>query len=180
MYRFLWIFVEGSDDRRFVDRVLRPILEKKYDYLDTWEYAQEPDEKTMEFLRSIRSMKADYLFLADIDNSPCVTTRKEILAHKYNEALEPTNAVIVAREIESWYMAGMDEAACRELRIKGPLCTDHMTKEQFRSLMPGRFNDSVVDFMTDILRGFRIEVAKGRNRSFCYLMDLLEARSEKA
>jgi len=37
----------------------------------------------------------------------------------------------------------------------------------------------VVDFMTEILRGFRAELARGKNRSFCYLMDKLEARAKK-
>lgn len=37
MYRRMWVFVEGKDDRRFVDVVLRPILEKEYDFVETWE-----------------------------------------------------------------------------------------------------------------------------------------------
>lgn len=180
MARFIWIFVEGKSDRRFVDQVLRPVLEDRYEYVDTWEYAQETPEKTVEFLRSIRSMRADYLFLADIDDSPCVTAKKGILTRKYNQAIQLENAVVVAREIESWYMAGADEGACRELRIKSLPCTDHVTKEQLRNLVPERFADSIGDFMVELLKRFQIEVAKGRNRSFCYLMDLLEARSKEA
>jgi len=175
MYKRVWIFVEGKDDRRFVDRVLRPILDREYDYIDTWEYAQRTCEKTVEFLRSLQAMKADYLFLADIDDSPCVTARKTVLASRYRQAVEPANAVIVAREIESWYMAGVDEETCRELGIESPLSTDDVTKEQFRNLMPRQFNDSVADFMVELLRHFQVKVAKGRNRSFEHLMNLLEA-----
>jgi hypothetical protein len=177
MYKLIWVFVEGSDDRRFVERVLRPVLERKYDYLDIWEYAREHDEKIVGFLRSINSMNADYLFLADIDNSPCVTAKKEILAHRYGQSIQPARAVVVAREIESWYMAGMDEAACRESGVKELLHTDELTKEQFEALVPAKY--SVVDFMNEILSRFRIEVAKCRNRSFGYLMDLLETQIEK-
>jgi hypothetical protein len=179
MYRQMWIFVEGKRDREFADRVLRPLLERQYDHVDTWVYAQEPHDRTVEFLRSLRSMKADYLFLADIDDSPCVTAKKEALATRYHGAIEAANAIVVAREIESWYLAGVDDAACRELAIASPSSTDDMTKEQFIRLVPRRFNDSAVDFMAELLRGFRIDLARGRNRSFCYLMDLLGAQSEK-
>lgn len=177
MYRLMWIFVEGSDDRRFVERVLRPVLEKRYDYLDIWEYAREHDQKTVGFLRSIDSMNADYLFLTDIDNSPCVTAKKEILAHRYGQVIQLARTVIVAQEIESWYMAGMDETACREFGIRDLLHTDNLTKEQFEGLSPAKC--SVVDFMDQILGRFQIEAAKGRNRSFGYLMDLLDAQIEK-
>jgi len=55
-----------------------------------------------------------------------------------------------------------------------------MLEEQFRSAMPKQFKDSVVNFMTEVLRRFRMDTAKSKNRSFCYLMDLLEARLRKA
>jgi hypothetical protein len=55
MNRFMWIFVEGESDRRFANAVLLPILRKRYDYIDTWEYAQKPPEKTAEFLRAMKS-----------------------------------------------------------------------------------------------------------------------------
>lgn len=180
MYRLMWIFVEGSDDRTFVDHVLRPILEKEYDYIDVWEYAQQTHAKTEEFVRSLRSMKADYLFLADIDDLPCVTAKKEILAGRYRQGVEATRAVVVVREIESWYMAGADEGVCQKLGIKGTFHADDVTKERFRSLMPKRFNDSVVDFMTELLNEFQVDVARSKNRSFGYLMDQLEKKTGEA
>ncbi len=45
--------------------------------------------------------------------------------------------------------------------------------------MPAKF-DSIIDFMNEILGRFRIDTAKGKNRSFGYLMDKLEAGSKKA
>jgi len=179
MYRCMWILVEGKDDRRFANAVLLPILKKEYDFIGTWEYAQETSKKVTDFLRAVKPMKADCLFLADIDDSPCVTAKKDMLVERLRQALRPVDAVIVAKEIESWYMAGVDDQACREFGIVSLSHTDDVTKEQFRSLMPKRFNDSVVDFMTEILRGFQIELARGKNRSFSYLMDKLEAKSKK-
>jgi hypothetical protein len=176
----MWIFVEGRDDRRFASSVLLPLVAQRYDDVDTWEYAQEPPKKVIEFLRALRSMQADCLLLADIDNSPCVPAKKGILVEKFRQALEPADAIVVAREIESWYLAGVDDQACREFGIASPAHTDDLTKEQFRSLMPKRFNDSVADFMTTILTGFRVELARAKNRSFAYLVGRLEAMEEEA
>ena len=180
MYRRMWVFVEGKDDRRFVNAVLRPILEEEYDFVDTWEYAQETPKKVIQFLRAMKSMKAGCLFLADIDDSPCVSAKRDVLGARFPQALEPADAVVVVREIESWYMAGLDDETCQELGITGLSCTDDLTKEQFRTLIPKRFDGSVADFMIELLRAYRTEVARARNRPFCYLMDLLETRLNEA
>jgi len=180
MYRYMWIFVEGKYDRGFVSAVLLPILEKEYDFIDTWEYAQEPPKKVADFLRAVKSMNADCLFLADIDDSPRVTAKKSVLMERYQKALESSDAVVAVREIESWYLAGVDDGACQALGITSLSRTDHVTKEQFYRMMPQCFNDSIVDFMEEILKGFSIGTAKSKNRSFGYLMDKVEARSEGA
>ncbi len=180
MYRRMWVFVEGKDDRRFVNAVLRPILEKEYDFVDTWEYAQETPKKVVEFLRAMKSMKAECLFLTDIDDSPCVSAKRDVLREKLPQALEPVDAVVVVREIESWYMAGVGDEAGRQLGFVSPAHTDDLTKERFRTLMPKRFDGSVVDFMVELLREFRVDLARARNRSFGYLMDLLETRLDEA
>jgi hypothetical protein len=87
---------------------------------------------------------------------------------------------VVVKEIE-WYLAGLDDERRRELDIptNRHRHTDDLTKEQFESLMPMKF-DSIIDFMNEILNRFDVDTAKGRNRSFGYLMDKLEARSEEA
>ncbi len=180
MYKRMWIFVEGEHDSIFAKGVLLPILKKGYDFVDTWEYAREAPKKVIDFLRAMKPMRADCLFLADIDDSPCVTAKKSVLMERFREALETSDVVVVVKEIESWYLAGADDEVCRALRITSLSRTDHTTKEQFRAMMPERFKDSVVDFMTEIVGRFRLDVAKSKNRSFCYLMDRLETQSKKA
>lgn len=125
-------------------------------------------------------MRADCLLLADIDDSPCVSAKREVLGERFQQALESADAVVVVREIESRYMAGLDDGVCRQLGIASLSRTDHVTKEHFRTLIPKRFDGSVADFMIELLRAYRTEVARGRNRSFCYLMDLLETRLNEA
>jgi hypothetical protein len=174
----MWILVEGKDDKRLANAILRPIVERQYDYVDIWEYAQETPKKTADFLRSINCMRADYLFFGDINASPCVTAKKEAIRTKYHCMVQSPNTVVVVKEIESWYAAGMDDQACQELGIASLSCTDHLTKEQFRELMPKRFKGFVVDFMVEILKRFSLETARQKNRSFCYLMDFLEKSRE--
>ena len=181
MCRLMWIFVEGGDDRVFVDQVLRPMLENEYDYVDVWEYAQQTHEKTGDFIRSMHSVNADYLFLRDIDTCPCVTERKQDLLKAYGKRIDLARAVVVVKEIESWYLAGLDDENRQTFGISPNQHrhTDGLTKEQFEALMPAKF-DSVLDFMNEILHRFDVDTAKSRNRSFGYLMDLLETRSKEA
>jgi hypothetical protein len=173
------VLVEGPDDRELFDAVIRPILRRRYDHVQVWEYAREKIERRIDYLRSIQAMHVDYLFMGDFNTSPCITKRKEDLLRCYEPMLHASRTVVVRAEIESWYLAGMNDEDCRELRIPIIRHTDDITKEQFDRLKPARF-DSVADFMAEILKRFSIDSAMGRNRSFGYLMEKLEARSEKA
>ena len=179
MYRRVDVLLEGRDDKRFFDAVIRPILQERYDCVRTWEYAGATIERRVNYLRSIQAMHADYLFVSDLDTSPCVTARKSHLINTHQRMIDAGRTIIVKREIESWYLAGIDDRVCRKLGVRVLRRTDGVTKERFAGLMPRRFN-SAVEFMTEILRCFRVETARGKNRSFCYLMDKLEGRAKEA
>ena len=83
--------------------------------------------------------------------------------------------MIVKKEIESWYIAGLSDTNLKKLKIKltakgkkGDI-TGNMTKEKFNKLMPKRF-DSRIDFMLEILNQFSLNTAKKRNKSFSYFI----------
>jgi len=179
MYRRVWVLLEGSKDSRFFHGVLRPVLETKYDLAQAWEYAQEPPKKTTDFIKSIKQMKSDYFLLGDINDSPCVSSKRESIKKKYQQAIDPLSVVIVVKEIESWYLAGVDDASCKEFGIPNLPHTDDITKEQFEKLMPQRFV-SVVDFLSEILKKFSVETAKQKNKSFQYFMEKLQINLEKS
>ena len=168
-YKQLYIFVEGSDDEFFVANVVIPLLKPKYDLIKIWEYQQKPNKKTQNFLKAIISMGADYFFLADINSSPCKVSKKDKLQHEYGHDLDLTKAVIVVKEIESWYLAGLDETASSELKIKYLPKTNDVTKEKFESLMPSGFSLRI-DFMMEVLKRFSIDQARNKNESFDYFM----------
>jgi hypothetical protein len=175
----IYVFLEGDKDERFFTAVLRPVLTERYAAVVPWQYARRSKDDVTRALRSVREGKGHYLLLRDIDSCPCVTARKQDLLKTYGKRIDPARVVVVVKEIESWYLAGLDDEGRQEYGISPNhhRHTDDLTKEQFEGLVPAKY--SVVDFMNEILGRFRTEVARGRNRSFGYLMDLLDAQIEK-
>jgi len=167
-FRQLRILVEGNDDERFFEKI-RPVLEQKYDFVQIWRYQQKPNKQIKNFLRSIREMRSAYLFVADIDRTPCVTAKRNSMKRKYDSMIDCDNLIVVVREIEGWYLAGLDEESCNELRLKPFKDSDGVTKEDFDKLIPNKF-DSRIDFMVEVLKRFSVETAKQKNKSFGYFM----------
>ena len=170
-YRMLFILVEGDDDERFFDRVIKPMIvcEQIYDYVQLWKYAQAKKQKVNGFLRSINAMQAEYLFVSDMDESPCVTDKKARIASKF-EKLSEDRILIVCREIESWYLAGLNDEGCSQIGIPPSYDnTDRMSKERFDDMVPKKFV-SRIDFMQEIMKVFDQNTALTRNTSFGYFM----------
>jgi hypothetical protein len=180
--RRLSIFVEGAREKLFFDRILRPALENKYNYIEIIEYSQEKIkwEYINDFINSIKRTDCgykkidpnwayDYIFIADIDNSPCKTAKKEELRRKIPN-LEQNKIIIVVKEIESWYLAGLDEKACRKLRIGCFNKTDDIMKEHFESIYYKSIHARrpITEFYLNIIENYSIDIAKRKNGSFKY------------
>ena len=186
--------MEGNDDERFFDRVIRPLFEKDYDFVQSWQYSQKKKTKVNSYLKSIKAMQtagaADLIVVADLDESPCVTDRKERILSNFrslagsvdgsSEHPSSTQILIVCREIESWYLAGLTDNDCKQMGIPDSLNdTEHLSKEKFLGLMPERFG-SKTDFMQAILDLFDLDTARSRNRSFRYFMQQCESDHDRA
>ena len=168
-YKILYIWVEGDDDERFFNKILFPKFQKKYDAVRIIKYAMMKKEKVNSFVESIKSMGADYIYLTDINDSPCITAKKEETRSKH-ENIDNDQIIVVAEEIESWYLAGLDNKVCKQLKIDNFANTDNVAKEEFNVLIPKKFT-SRIDFMSEILKNFSIEIAKQKNNSFQYLVE---------
>lgn len=168
-YQIVYLLIEGSDDERFVKRIVKPLLERKYNSVMLWKYAEEPEKRVNKFLKSIKAMNSDYFYLRDINRDPCITAKKERIQNEY-EQIDNNRIIIVIKEIESWYLAGLDDESSKKVRISPHKITDNITKEQFNSLIPKKF-DSRIDFMSEILKYFSVEIAKRKNGSFRYFME---------
>lgn len=168
-YSEIYFFVEGPDDEKFIRAVVKPAIDKRHCCF-LYKKSRKSTKKIKEFLRSIQSMVfANYLFIEDINRSPCVTAKKQALRNRYEPRLDENRIIVVVKEIESWYLAGLDNNDCERLGIRIFPKTDNITKEQFNELIPGTFR-SRIDFMAEVLKRFSLETAKQKNKSFDYFM----------
>lgn len=168
----LFIFIEGNDDERLFNRIIIPMFQKKYDKVQLWKYAQKKNSKIFQFLKSIQAMNADYIYVADNNGSPCITDRKQRIETDFQN-IDKNRILVVVREIESWYLAGIDDESSKNFGIKSFSNTEHINKSAFNDLKPKRFN-SRIDFMSEILKLFCIDTAKMKNGSFSYFIEKLE------
>lgn len=168
-YKGLFIWVEGTDDVEFFARIIKPHFDEVYDWVNIVPHADKSSEYITRFIHSIEAMRADYIFVADINSAPCVTELKQQFAKSYKN-LEKSKVVVVIKEIESWYLAGLTEVNAESLGLPIFTATNDVTKEQFNSLIPKKF-DSRIDFMVEILKRFSVDIAKQKNQSFSYFVE---------
>lgn len=171
-YRRLYIWVEGDDDYRFFDKLVKPLFEEKYDSIELIKYKERKGmnkKKVNNFLKSITAMNTDYIFVGDINAHPCATAKKQELRHTYRN-IDERRIVVIKKEIESWYLAGLTRENSKNLGVHYFNNTDTIAKEQFDVFIPTKF-DSRIDFMTEVLKVFSIETAKEKNESFKYFIE---------
>lgn len=169
MKKRLFILVEGEDDVRFFGRLIKPLLLPRYDSVEIIPYASIKRDKVNKFIKSVVAMKNDYIFVADIDFEHSVRDKKQILYYRFSE-VDGSKIVIVIREIESWYFAGIPSHLFHELGITEPENTNDLTKEDFNARIPKKF-DSRIDFMFEILKSYSLESAARKNGSFHYFVN---------
>lgn len=116
-YRRLFIRVEGEDDRRFFKKILEPKLKNKYNFIETRCHAVLKKEKIDNFIKSIKAMGADYIFVIDINNSPCVSSKKQKLQDNLKN-IDEDRIIVVIKEIESWYLSGLDDEGLQNFGIQ--------------------------------------------------------------
>ena len=179
VYQRLFILVEGDDDERFFERLIKPMYEQICDYVSFWKYSRQKLEKVNGFLNGINSIPhADYIFVADMDDSPCVTDRKERITSQFKK-LSEDRILVICREIESWYLAGLNDDSRRQIKIRRRFNkTDSISKEQFDRMMPNKFV-SRIDFMQEIMKLFDRETALTKNTSFEYFMQKYKEECDK-
>ena len=162
----LVIWVEGDRDQRFFESVIKPRLAPMYDQVLVREYRQRKTPAFNKLLIAMPHQGFGRLFIADMNSAPCVTGRKTRLRERHH-ALNDDEIVIVSKEIESWYLAGLTAEGKSALKISLPNATDRLTKEDLEALRPRRF-DSQLDFLIELLKYFDITTACSRNQSFAY------------
>lgn len=168
MGKILFIWVEGGSDARFFHAVFKPLFERSYRRVEIRAYANLKRDKFEKILQGLQAIDADYLVVADIDRETCVTAKKKYVQSRIR-VVPPELIRVVIEEIESWYLAGMDETLAQSLGVALPERTDTITKEDFIALMPESF-DSRIDFMMEVLKSFSPAQAEKKNASFRYFV----------
>jgi len=163
-YKALYLFVEGDDDELFARTVISPPLSKRYDWIVTFQYAQKKPARVSSYLRNIKAMGADYFLLGDINSYSCFPEKKQDLLKRFTE-LEGGRVIIVVKEVEGWYLAGVP--ANNPWGVRVPADTANLTKEQFDAALPKPFN-SRTSYMVEILKLFDVDAAGARNPTFKY------------
>ncbi|MDY0209384.1 MAG: hypothetical protein RBR48_04310 [Bacilli bacterium] len=157
----IYIFVEGQDDERF--------FRHYYNYSDKVriiEYSHTKKEKIQKFITSIAMLpSSDYIFTTDADDYQ-VLEKLDMIYQRYTIA-NKEKIVVCQMEIESWYLAGLTEAAKQELGIKKIYHrTEYLAKENFNAMIPYGFRR--YQFMIEILKHFdKLEGTKN-NVTFKY------------
>jgi hypothetical protein len=165
----LFIFVEGSDDIRFFETIIKPRFEHLFDSVELITFACTKSVKVDRFIRGINAMNHSYIIVTDIDFEKSVAAKKSIILSRFSEA-GYQHIMVIIQEIESWYLAGIDDNGAKALGIHVPARTDSVTKEHFIGLIP-RYYPSKIVFMIEILKHFSLSVAVEKNKSFRFFMD---------
>jgi hypothetical protein len=109
-------------------------------------------------------MGAEYFLLADINSCLCFPEKRQDLLKRFTE-LEGGRVIIVVKEVEGWYLAGVPDN--NQWGVRVPADTGNLTKEEFDAAMPRPF-DSRIAYMVEILKLFDVNTAGARNPSFQY------------
>lgn len=166
-YNKLYIWVEGVEDQDLFKKV-KSLLLKKYKLVHIRERAQAQD-KLINNIISANVQKGDENLLAvdsDFDTSPCIRNKKPAVITRFPQ-LAAKDVLIIVKEIEAWYLAGLSDQACKKIGIKPLVRTDGLNKGQFEKLKPRKFI-SKEDFRLEILKHFDVKVAEQKNLSFNY------------
>ncbi|AZT89366.1 hypothetical protein ELD05_00945 [Caldicellulosiruptor changbaiensis] len=172
----IYILVEGPDDERFFKRILEPKLSSKYSFVHIIKYGGDEYKSTKNlqkysnYIRAFLKSNNDYIFVVDIDDSPCVTYKKEQITNLVKN-IDKENILVVKKEIESWYLAGAEDNFFSEFGISKFTInnTEKLSKEDFNKIIPRNFDRT--DFMIELIKNFSVEKAKNRNKSFKYFME---------
>ncbi|MBD3338004.1 MAG: hypothetical protein GF353_02770 [Candidatus Lokiarchaeota archaeon] len=161
----IFLFLEGDDDERFFKKILINRFREKCNRVQIVKYAQMSHNGIIKLLKTIKYKENwDYIFLSDINSAECYPNKKSLIETRF-EYIEIEKIVIVIMEIESWYLAGINNDFLRSINanLMDQGC-NHVDKERFNLLIPQDMPR--VLFMNKILDNYNIDLALENNESF--------------
>lgn len=168
-YRKLFLFLEGNDDEIFFTHLLIDKFNELYNEVQIWKYAEKTKTKRKQFIRTISNVNEwDYICFGDFNSAKCITQAKERICTKFQE-LDKEKILVVVVEIESWYLAGVNNSFLREIGAKiKDRASITMNKEYFERLIPEKMPKAI--FQQKILENYDMKLAAKNNESFKYFI----------
>ena len=154
--KILYIFVEGPDDEKFIKHFIsdKKCLSEQYNTINCIKYSKgwTPAKINNLIDKTIKKHGHDYIFLADADfkgKINCFPSKKKELAKTYK--LSDEDRIWIAIEvIESWFLAGFDEAFCKKEKLKYCKDTEKVTKDIFDKIDKNKkkkTHNQLIDFL---------------------------------
>lgn len=171
----LYLFVEGPSDIIFFNspQVRQLLLTKGYDFVECHEYENLSKVSVKGFINTIANCNVfEYIFTADKDELECIT--KALNKNKKEFSIRDEHKIVIVNcEIESWYLAGINDFIKTNYSLTIPTNTQGVNKEEFdKSYVPTKLDK--FSFMTEIAEGYDMTLAKSRNKSFKYFIDRMD------
>lgn len=168
-WRQIRLFVEGFEDKLFVERILVPRLQQYYLHIQLHEYSQTPQETLLKHFQSLTRIPNTVFFvLIDFDRGPCLQGRRHSFAQKFSPHLPPTQVLIVHPTIEAWYCAGVPHV--NRFGAKIPTSLSSIDKNRFKRIF-GELTDNPQTrktLLADILDEYDWQLALQRSVSLRY------------
>jgi hypothetical protein len=166
--KLLFLLVEGPDDERFAETVLKELFLREYADVRIIRYAGKTNKYVNNLIKSANAMDANYILLTDFNSSPCITHRKNKILNVFRFCDESKIQVVV-QEIEGWYVAGLNSQSQNNLKLSSIEPSDSITKEQFNVIIPKNFQRR--DFLIELLKNFSFKFAIKQNTSLKYFAE---------
>jgi len=162
------LFVEGPEDRAFVERVLKPRLQERYNEVRIQTHAQTPDEQLRSHFRSLKRMGSDFFLLVDYDRGPCVAAVRQNYAQRYEPYLGETQVLVARPMIEAWYTAGVPSQ--NPFKASIPPIVESVDKQSFAGIFGERAQnlEERIVLLQQILAIYDWDLALQRSASLRY------------
>jgi len=173
MGKLLHVLVEGDCDEDFVNAVIHPWLvgRGRYDEVIPFKYANRRKQVVEDYVWVVTRRGEDLLCLTDLTHARCVPERmRQLIDHEIG-TFDPAMVFVVVKEIEGWYLAGVDSSGCRKMGIRYEGRTDQLKKEDFNGVIAKSKFRPRSACRYEMLKNYDLELAATRNGSLHRLFD---------
>jgi len=154
------------------EKIVLPIFNKRQVTVSLRMYANDKHQELAKLIQSLKQMNMDYILVADKNSEQtCITAKKEDIRKRYNNEAEIDKIIVVIKEIESWYLSGLNEEQAKKLHLPVLDNTENVGKRKFDEYRHHCRLPNRKDLMKEILKYFSIKTAKQKNASFKYFAD---------